>query len=109
MPHTLTAASVPLLDESGNPIYDRFDRQEFGTVTTKSRTQEKTRLASTAQGEAITSTIEIDVPPAVIVPTGTEVTFTLSGNRAGSGTVVDTEESLTFAGRCVFRTLFVNG
>lgn len=109
MPHTLTAASVPLLDPDGNPIYDRFDRQQFTTVSTKARTQEKSSLKTNAQGQDVASTIEVDVPPGVIVPTGTGVTYTMSGGRTGSGTVVDTEESLTFAGRCVFRTLFING
>lgn len=110
MPHTITASSVPVLDAEGNPIYDRFGRQQFSDITSVARTQEKTSIRQNAQGENVAVTVEIDVPPDTIIPVGTEVTFTMTNNRSGSGTVVDTDESLTFSGkRAVFRTLFVNG
>src|SRR5699024_4665180 len=103
-------ANVPILDEDGQPIIDKYGRPQTKAIQSKARVQFKSQLVRDAMGREHQVNLEIDLPRTFNPDVGTKVDYvTIAGNEA-SGTIRAKEEAINLSGsRVHFRTVFVDG
>ena len=103
-------AHMPVLDENGEPIRDKYDRPVTETKTSKARVQIKNNVVLDTIGSEKLANVEIDLPPAFNPEAGSQIEYvTIAGNK-GSGTIISKDEATNIAGSKVYyRTVFVDG
>lgn len=103
-------AEIPVYDDKGKPVTDDYGRPHTETIDSIARVQFKSQLISNTDGQHRQVNLEIDVPPEVDLPNGTEVTYTTIQGKKSTGTVENSEEITNLAGTKVYyRTVYVNG
>lgn len=97
---------VPILDDEGQPISNKYGKPKTKPITSKARVQFKSQLIRDAEGREKKVSLEIDLPNNIHVQDGTEIEY----GKEASGTVVAKEEAINLAGSKVYyRTVYVDG
>lgn len=103
-------ASVPLLDDAGNVIKDRYGKPKTGPKESKAAVRKKVNLIRDSQGTETRTNLEIDIPPEMILDAGTTVDYIDIDGRTGKAVVVDSENVTNLTNTKVYyRTVFANG
>lgn len=109
MPHEITA-HMPVLDEQGNPITDKYGKPKTEPKHSSARVQFKSQLVRTADGREHQVNLEIDLPPNFNPDEGTEVEGLDAGGNPFKGTIKAKEDIISLMGNKVhYRTVFVDG
>jgi len=103
-------ANVPILDEGGQPITDKYGKPETKPINSKARVQFKSQLVRDANGQERRVNLEIDIPRNFNPGQGDEIDYVTAGGDEGSGSIVAKEEAINLSGsRVHFRTVYVDG
>ncbi|GIN93326.1 hypothetical protein J22TS1_43770 [Siminovitchia terrae] len=103
-------AHIPILDENGEPIKDRYGRPMTETKTSKARVQFKSSIIRDAKGEEKRITLEIDMPPDFNPPNGSKIEYVTMDGEKAEGTIIVKDEAVNLAGSKVYyRTAYVDG
>ncbi|HLR69427.1 MAG TPA: hypothetical protein VK105_20260 [Virgibacillus sp.] len=109
MPHEVTA-HMPILDEQGNPITDKYGKPKTEEKKSEARVQFKSQLVRTADGREHQVNLEIDLPPSFNPGEGQEVEGKDAGGNPFKGTIKAKEDIISLMGSKVhYRTVFVDG
>ncbi len=109
MPHEITA-HMPVLDEQGNPITDKYGKPTTKPKQSEARVQFKSQLVRTLDGREHQVNLEIDLPPNFNPGEGAEVEGKDAGGNPFKGTIKAKEDIISLMGTKVhYRTVFVDG
>src|SRR5690625_2241533 len=109
MPHQITA-HMPIFDEDGNPITDKYGKPKTEEKQSMAHVQFKSQLVRTADGREHQVNLEIDLPPTFNPEEGQEVEGIDAGGNPFKGTIKAKEDIISLMGSKVhYRTVFVNG
>lgn len=101
---------VPIFDEEGQLIIDKYGKPKTKPINSKARVQFKSQLIRDANGQEKKVTLEVDLPNNIDVQDGTEIEYVNIGGKKTKGTVVAKEEAVNLAGSKVYyRTVYVDG
>lgn len=108
MPHQITA-HMPIFDEHGNPIRDKYGKPKTEEKQSVARVQFKSQLVRTADGREHQVNLEIDLPPNFNPGEGTEIEGKDAGGNPFKGTIKAKEDIISLMGSKVhYRTVFVD-
>lgn len=103
-------AHIPVLDENGQPVKDKYGKPLTEAKTSKARVQFKTSLIRDAKGQEKRVALEIDMPPNFNPPDGSKIEYTTMGGEKAEGTIITKDEAVNLAGSKVYyRTAYVDG
>lgn len=103
-------AHIPVLDENGKPIRDKYDRPVTKPKTSKARVQIKNNVVLDTTGAEKLANVEIDLPTEFNPDAGSEIEYVTIAGYEGSGTIVSKDETTNIAGSKVYyRTVYVDG
>lgn len=103
-------ANVPVLDEIGQPIVDKYGRPQTKEIKSKARVQFKSQLVRDANGRERRVNLEIDLPRDFNPESGIELDYVTIDGKEGTGTIVAKDEATNLSGsRVYYRTVFVDG
>lgn len=103
-------ANVPVLDNNGKPITDKYGRPQTKAIESKARVQFKSQLIRDANGQERRTSLEIDLPKEFNPGQGDGIDYVTADGDKGNGTIVAKEEATNLAGSKVYyRTVFVDG
>ncbi len=103
-------ANVPILDENGNPITDKYGKPKTKPIDSKARVQFKSQLIRDANGQERRVNLEIDLPRDFNPESGTKLDYVTIDRKEGSGTIVTKDETTNLSGSKVYyRTVYVDG
>lgn len=103
-------ALVPVLDDSGKPITDKYGRPQTAPLESKARVQYKMQLVRDAQGQEQRVNLEVDIPPLFNPDVGLTMDCQLIDGRMVKGVILAKEEIANLdASKVYYRTVFVNG
>lgn len=109
MPHEITA-HMPILDEHGKPITNKYGKSTTKPKRSAARVQFKSQLVRTSDGREHQVNLEIDLPPNFNPDEGTEVEGKDAGGNPFKGTIKTKEDIISLMGTKVhYRTVFVDG
>lgn len=98
--------NIVLLDEAGEPKYDRNGREQRIETTTKARVKYSGQEIFTASGNSTVAVLEIRVPATVVLTEDDEVVWVDPHNRIVSGKVAKVEDVLNFPGVVQYRKVW---
>lgn len=103
-------AQVPVLNEDGEQIKDKYGRAQTEPQASKARVQYKMQLVKDAQGQEQRVNLEVDIPPLFNPDVGLEIECRLIDGRMVTGMILAKEEIANLdASKVYYRTVFVNG
>lgn len=103
-------AQVPVLDDDGNPVKDKYGHPETKENNSKARVQFKSQLVQDSEGQEHKVNLEIDLPPEFNPGDGVEIEGKDAGGNRFKGTIKTKEDILNLSGAKVhYRTVFVDG
>lgn len=103
-------ANVPVLDEYGEVVKDRYGRPQTAERESKARVQYKPQTVYNAQGEEKRINLEIDIPAAFNPDTGTRVKAQTIGGDWVEGNIEAKDEATNLsASKVYYRTVYVGG
>lgn len=109
MPHKITA-QVPVLDDNGKPVKDKYGNPETEEKRSQARVQFKSQLVQDSEGQQHKVNLEIDLPTDFNPGDGVEVTGQDAGGNRFNGTIKAKEDIINLTGSKVhYRTVFVDG
>lgn len=98
--------NVILLDEEGNPAYDRYGREQRVETTTNARVKYSGEEIYSASGNRTVAVLEIRVPATVVLSEDDEVLWVDPHQRVVSGKVAKVEDVLNYPGVVQFRKVW---
>lgn len=101
-------AEVPILDDNGQPIKDRYGRPQTESINSKARVQFSSTWIRDQLGGEYEINLQIDLPPEFNPEVGTTVEYTTIDGMTRSGTIRGKDEAVNLAGnRVYYRTVYV--
>lgn len=98
----------PLLDGSGKPINDDYDRPRMKSFQSKARVTYTTKLNEKADEQEIDQVLNIDLPPETAASKGWRVEWVDRFGVTINDVITGVDEVLSFSGKKVyFRTIYV--
>lgn len=102
-------AYVPIIDDNGRQVTDKYGKPKTETEKSKARVQFKSQTVVDAKGIERNVSLEVDLPPAFNPSTGTELGYTTNAGYEGIGTISAKEEIINLTGSKVYyRTVYIN-
>lgn len=103
-------ANVPILDDNGKPMIDKYGKPVTKPIKSKGRVQFKSQLVRTADGREHKVNLEVDLPPNFNPDEGQEVEGKDADGNPFKGTIKAKEDIISLTGSKVhYRTVFVDG
>lgn len=101
---------VPVIDEKGKPILNKYSKPLVTPITTKARVRKTTTAQVSNKGNLLDGLVEIDIPREQgDIPKGARVEFADAQGYQGVGHVQSVQTSVNLSGsRIEFRTLMVD-
>ncbi|HLR58914.1 MAG TPA: hypothetical protein VK094_00350 [Pseudogracilibacillus sp.] len=102
-------ANVPILDENGKQIIDKYGKPKTKPIESKARVQFKSQLVRDAQGQERQVSLEIDLPSRFNPDSGTEIDYVTIAGDTGKGTIASKDEVTNISGsKIYYRTVYVD-
>lgn len=106
----LVTAHIPLFDDLGKPINDKYGRPQTETIISKAGVQFKSQIVLDTTGAERQANVEIDIPPNFNPPTGAKIDYLTIAGEKGSGTILSKDETTNLArNKVYFRTVYADG
>lgn len=106
----LVTAHIPLLNDEGKPINDKYGRPQTETIISKAGVQFKSQIVLDTTGSERQANVEIDLPTNFNPSVGTKIDYLTIAGEKGSGTILSKDEATNLArNKVYYRTVFVDG
>ncbi len=100
----------PVLDADGNPVKDKYGREQTEKKHSKARVQFKSNIVKDAKGEEKRTSVEIDLPVSFNPPVGAAYTYIDNDGNKVTGALISKDEAINLAGTKVYyRTVYCDG
>lgn len=101
---------IPILDEDGKPVTEKYGKEKLREVSSKARVQFKSQLIRDANGVERLVALEIDLPTNCNPPIDAKMEYTAVGGQKSKGTIIAKDEAVNLSGNKVYyRTVYVDG